>query len=207
MCQRAGDDSAVFPAGPDPCRVGPDLWVAVPEPVPAIDQRAAELQAALPADPAVPAVAGGLVLHWGQAGRPVQLRGPGHQRVGSPTPHHKKPPASPPHPGALVNVRNGLASTITASSSWAWVICSSRSASNTTSPLIAESIWNCTVGKLSSGRIDRLNGDLQVLGHFGTDGRTANVVVQGGPDGLVSRVVGNRTDRQVVRQRSHSRAA
>lgn len=96
VCQRAGDDSAVFPAGPEPCRVGPDLWVAVPEPVPEIDQRAAELQAALPADPAVPAVAGGLVLHWGQPRRPVQLRGPGHQRVGSPTPHHKKPPASPP---------------------------------------------------------------------------------------------------------------
>jgi hypothetical protein len=67
-------------------------------------------------------------------------------------------------------------------------------------------VLECTVGK-QSGPVDSLNGDLQILGHFGTNGRTADVVVQGGPDGLVARVVGNRTDRQVVRQCSHSRAA
>jgi len=68
----------------EPSGVRPGGLIAVPQPDTEIDQRAAEFDAAFPADATVSAASGGFVLHRGQPRRPVQLAGPGH-RGGSPT--------------------------------------------------------------------------------------------------------------------------
>ena len=53
--------------------VRPGRLVTMPQADTEVDQRAAEFDAAFPADAAVAAATGGFVLHRGQPGRPVQL--------------------------------------------------------------------------------------------------------------------------------------